>query len=263
MKTCGTQTRPQVKRVFQFIPLVFGALVTAACDSKSLANNKSIEMPEPVRASINGYKEIKFGSSFEDAIGKFGGDLFNSAAVSDCFKDIPLKGCSLMRNMKNTPFELKEGIPYTLSLSFNRKDKLTDIGLNYDREGDISRAQCLEIHERTLDWLVDDYGLMRGSKSKQDPGMENRTTAGKNAYGVASAKGGFFITQPMRTVSSASATDAENQPIPKWNDERYVSLLSTFIVVDGNPICNVNAELSEPEAVERASYVAESSASAE
>jgi hypothetical protein len=207
----------------------------------------------PQRAAITGYGPLTFGASFKDVITTLDSDLFNPVSVSECFKDLPLKGCYLSRNSEDIPFEMKEGVPYTLSLSFNKWDKLTDIGLGYDREEDISRADCMQIHERTLDWVSAAYGPMRVSAGGSEG--ENRYVRGKtrrgNLYEVSSLDGGFFVTSPMRTVSPNSSKAAETRPIPEWDQDRYVSILSTFIVVDGKPICNVDVKFSEPTSVER------------
>jgi hypothetical protein len=233
-------------------------LIIAACGSDPATSNNAQQMTAspPIPKSITGYGSLEFGSSFKNVISDLGGDLFNPVGVSECFKDLPLKGCRLSRNMENTPFEMKGGIPYTLSLAFNKWDKLTDVGLNYDREGDISRADWLQIHERTLDWVSGEYGSIRFSAAAPEADSQHarRKTARGNLYEVSSRDNQFFVTTPMRTISSALPTVAEKRPITQWNQERYVSILSTFIVVDSKPICSVNVDFSGPEAVERAVY---------
>lgn len=198
---------------------------------------------------IDGYAGIKFGASLNEALATFDVRLFNPAGLSDCLKDLPLKGCFLSGDREATPFQIKDGIPYRLTLSFNRLDKLTDIDLNYDREGDISRDQCLEMHERTLDWMVREYGAMRAASSKEGSD-EARTTPAKNPYFVGTGKDGFFVTRPMRTAANIEPVVAD-QPITKWDNRRYTSLLTHFLVVDGKPMCGVNVSFSEPESVER------------
>lgn len=231
------------------------ALALCGCNAAPPVQNAAepSNSANSARELLDGYGSIKFGSSFQDAIRTLGGSLFNSAAVSDCYRDLPLRGCYLSRNMSGTPFEMRDGIPYTLSLSFNRYDKLTDIGLDYDREGDITRADCLHIHERTLDWVTREYGPMRFRSGTPEPTNQpaSHRTAGGNPYELGSGRDGFFVTAPMRTVSPDTAEGNQTRPITRWDGARYVSLLSTFIMVDGNPICSINVDFSEPEPVER------------
>lgn len=230
--------------------MFLAALVTSACD-QSVESNNSVTFDRA--PPLKGYEGIEFGSSFNDALGSLGGDLFNSAAVSDCFRDLPLRGCYLSRNTEGRPYQIKDGIPYTLSLSFNRFDRLTDIGLKYDREGEISRADCLGIHERTLDWVTREFGPLRFHHQGVEPNIEQerRGTSAGNLYEVGSTANRFFVTAPMRTSSATMEPGQERRPIPEWDNERYVSLISTFIIVDGTPICSVNVDFREPASVER------------
>ena len=180
--------------------------------------------------------------------------MFNPAAVSECFKELPLRGCLLSRNMNDVPYEMKDGIPYTLSLGFNRRDKLTDIGLHYDREGGISFDQCIEIHGRTLDWLTRDFGPLRAQMRSVERGTEIRKTPDGTSFPVWFGKDRSFIAGPMRTVANIVPTPVEKQPITTWDKDRYVSLLTHFIIVGGKPICGVVAEFQEPVTVERDRY---------
>jgi len=224
--------------------------ILAACgsgaDAQGSGNTQNAADPPQ---EINGYAGIEFGTSLNEALATLDVRLFNPAGLRDCLKDLPLKGCFLSGDSEAAPFQIKDGIPYRLTLSFNRLDKLTDVDLNYDREGDISRDQCLEMHERTLDWMVREYGDMRAASSQEGPD-EARTSPAKNSYFVGTGKDGFFVTRPMRTAANVEPTVAE-QPITKWDNRRYASLLTYFIVVDGKPMCGVNVSFSEPESVER------------
>ncbi len=226
------------------------SLLTLACEKPLTAESGDGHRASTTTQPLEGYGTIKFGSTFQEAISAVGADLFNSVSVSECFKDLPLKGCYLSRNSDAQPYRIIEGIPYTLSLSFNRFDKLTDIGMNYDREKDISQSDCLNLHERTLDWLAKEYGQFR-FPTKQKEQIQRLVTPARNVYEVWTNSNGSAITSPMRTVSSSTPTALEEQPIVKWDSKRYVSLLTTFIVVGGSPICSVNVDFSEPVSVER------------
>ena len=232
------------------VGVILGAALLTACNSAPAANNKLAQTNQTKGGSIEGYGGVKFGSSFMDAIGTLGGEMFNPVAVSECFQDLPLKGCYLSSNTDGALFEVRDGVPYKLTLSFNRYDKLTDIGLSYSREGDISKADCLSIHERTLDWLAREYGQLRFPEETK-PSTELRKTAGGIVYQVWQDEKGSLISSPMRTVTSPVRTGVEEEPIPNWNNDRYVSLLSHFIIVNGTPMCEVGVDFKEPKSVER------------
>ncbi|HQS98606.1 MAG: hypothetical protein B7X90_14970 [Novosphingobium sp. 17-62-19] len=225
------------------------SILTACGSGADAQGSGSTQNAADNQQEIEGYAGIKFGTSLNEALASLEVRLFNPASLNECLKDLPLKGCFLSGDREAAPFQIKDGIPYRITLSFNRLDKLTDVDLNYDRDGDISRDQCLEMHERTLDWMVREYGTMRASFSQEGPD-EARTTPAKNSYYVGSEKDGFLVTRPMRTAAKAEPNVA-NQPITKWDNRRYASLLTHFIVVDGKPMCGVNVSFSEPESVER------------
>ncbi|MGE3745166.1 MAG: hypothetical protein AB7G25_05540 [Sphingomonadaceae bacterium] len=209
------------------------------------------DMAEAARLqAIDGYGGIKLGSTFNEVLAITGSSLFNRVGLGDCVNDLPLKGCILTENMQNTPFDIKDGIPYTLVLDFNKRDQLTDISLHYDRAGGITAEQCMEIHERTLDWLTPIYGRLHIGPSNNKSDVETRRTAKGNVYRVGKSAG-FLITTAMRTARAPIPANAGEMPISKWNGERYLWLGSRFIVLSGQPMCSVRAQFSEPDSVER------------
>jgi len=229
---------------------VVAGLILTACGSGAGQKDGGNEQNLSNRyQEINGYAGIEFGTSLSEALGNLDVRLFNSVGLSECLKDLPLKGCFLSGDREAAPFQIKDGIPYRLTLSFNRLDKLTDIDLSYDREGDISRDQCIEMHERTLDWMAREYGEMQ-APSTQERLNEARRTPANNSYFIEIGDAGSFVTRPMRTTQNAK-TAAADQPITKWDNRRYASLLTYFIIVDGKPMCGVNVSFREPESVER------------
>lgn len=92
-----------------------------------------------------------------EAVGSVGSERFNPSGMKECLEDLPLKGCFLSPDTDAEPFVIEDGIPYKLSLDFNKYDRLTDIGLSYRREGQITRTECLSIHERALDWVNNQF----------------------------------------------------------------------------------------------------------
>jgi hypothetical protein len=232
------------------VTLALGAISLGACNSNvSSAVTPSLS---PTFTPIDGFRDIKFGTSFKDLIGSMDvSDVFNPFGLRDCFKDLPLKGCFLSADDHDRPYDLIDGIPYTLSVSFNRLDKLTDVDLGYRREGDITKEQCLSIHGRTVDWVAKDYGRLteRTGDDSDGKGVEQRSTPAKTAYRIHSAPSGSFVTSFMRT--GATVTTKRDLPITAWDNHRYVSTLTSFIVVDGKAFCDVTVGFSEPATVER------------
>src|SRR3546814_9755483 len=102
--------------------------------------------------------------SFAESTGLTGLSRFNPAAVKGCLLELAVRGCYLTPDNNLISYTSVDGIPYTLALSFNRFDKLTDISLKYEREmiddpdQKMSLEDCRAIHERTADWLVKDFG---------------------------------------------------------------------------------------------------------
>lgn len=229
------------------------ASILTGCGSGAATSNET-EQPAaetPAAKPLEGYAGIKFGSSFTEAVADHSGQL-SSYALSECLKDLPIKGCFLSNGSDSSHFQIREGIPYYLNLSFNKFDKLTDIALVYDREGGISRSDCLSIHERTLDWLVREYGKLYAPS--YDPDVKPQSTPAGNRYLISGSGKPDFVTMPMRTLSAQPTAAVLKKPITKWDRNRYVSLLSWYIVTDGEPHCRVTVDFSEPESVPRRVY---------
>ena len=225
------------------------ALAISACNATSPTGANEVGTGETKGRSIEGYGDLKFGATFTDATAQVGSDRFNPVALRECLDDLPLKGCFLSPDTDAAPFVIEGGIPFQLTLSFNKFDRLTDIELSYSKEGEVSREECLSLHERTLDWLTRQYGKFYYSPTNE-PATTRKTSDG-NTYSVGGTRPGFFVTLPARAMPSPPSAGVRTKPIPFWNDERYVSLLSHFIISGGTPNCAVSVSFSEPEKVER------------
>lgn len=237
----------QLRRWRKLATFLAAVPALSACDA---APSKPAHEQRAERQPLEGYGALKFGSSFRDAITNVGSDRFNPWGFNECLDDMPLKGCFLSPDTDAAPFVIEGGIPYKLMLDFNKYDRLTDIGLRYDREGEITREECLSIHARTVDWVTRQYGPLWASVGKE-PRITEKTTPGGNKYLLGDVPRESFVTTPMRTFSSPPPAELRKKPITQWDNERYVSLLSHFIVVDGKPMCGVSLDFNEPESVER------------
>lgn len=244
------------------------AAILSACSNEPSANananaNDEASTTQPKYTPIGEYKGVKLGSSFEDIIGSVDSDLFNPYGLKECFRDIALRGCGLSRKSDDTMFDMKGGVPYTLKLSFNRNDKLTDIGLNYHREERISGKQCRDIFARTVDWVALDYGPLTyhrtGEKAEakgEKDNIEAKTPAGNIYAFLKPDREGSYVTQFMHLTSEKVNRKAVGGKTEVATTNRGISLFSSFIVVDGKPICDVDLEFREPDTVERLIYEA-------
>lgn len=229
-----------------------GLLLLSACGpAQPGASTQSAPTPSPSFKPIDGFGEIKLGISFEEAMAKADPDLFNPYGLKECFSDLPIRGCSLHGD-EGKVFVMRESIPYGLDLSFNRLGKLTDIGIDYDREGAITGAQCRDIFGRTLDWVAAEYGPL------VDQQATDGNVTGKSPGGIVYAylqpnKEGNFVGQIVRPRSHRE----ENRPINGKNNfvslNRSLYVLMTYIVVS-KPKCSIHVSIHEPSSVERYVY---------
>ena len=240
--------------------LILAAASLVACESKPGAN-EAADAQEHNRKPIEGYADLKFGMTLMEALAQTGSERFNSYGLKLCLDDLPLKGCFLSPDSDAAPYLIEGGIPYKLGLDFNKFDKLTDIRLSYDREGKTSFDECLSLHERTLDWLTKRYGEFPLQIDAKDP-LEPRKTPSGVPYLLGRTKGGSFVSGSTRTAPARLPLSVRRKPITEWDSERYIWLLSHYIVVDGKPMCHVGIEFSEPESIERRPAMEEASYSA-
>lgn len=101
---------------------------------------------------------------------------------------------------------MRDGIPYKLSLEFNKFGVLVSIGAEFERAGYISKLECLEISEREIDNMVSDYGRL----TFQTPNLNDndisaatpRETPAGNIYAVLFSEGEQFRLLPLRSEPS-------------------------------------------------------------
>jgi hypothetical protein len=222
-------------------------MTLAGCDAAPSANENTTQ---PSHEPLKGYANLKFGSTLMEALGETGTERFNAYGLKECLDDMPLKGCFLSPDSDAAPFLIEAGIPYKLGLDFNKFDKLTDIRLSYDREGNITFDECLSLHERTLDWLTKQYGQLRESINPKEKTEQRKTPAG-NTYSLWRSEDGHFGTSFMRTAPATLPDSVRQKPTPEWDNERYLDLFSHYLVMDGKSICSIGFEFKEPKSVER------------
>jgi len=179
-------------------------------------------------ATLDGYDHIKFGVSFTDIIGIMGSDLFNPVSVSECAENMPIDGCSLYRREDSSFFTMQAGIPYALELAFSKFDKLFRIGLVYNREGNISKAQCLEVLGRSIDWASKQYGEFKFGYSDKKSMILAKSPEGRK-FEIGATDSDFFFGTVDR----------------KYEGKRNIEVMGTFINVDGVPMCSVAVHFND------------------
>lgn len=235
------------------------AICLAGC-GQAQVDNSAAPTPHPTYKAVGEFKGIELGSSFEEVISTVDADLFNPYGLKECFQEIALRGCFLSRKSDDTIFEMRSGVPYALKLSFNRFDKLTDLGLNYHREGKISADQCRDIFARTIDWVAQDYGPVthrnpseRSGERPEEGNVVAKTPDGNEYAYLKPHSDGSYVTKFINLASETVVNDSAKDK-GRVLTSRGVSLFSSYIVVNDKPICDVDLEFVEPDRVERRIY---------
>jgi hypothetical protein len=215
------------------------ALLASSCGTQSdKSPSGTTGSPKRPEQPLDGYAGLKFGMSFNDALSIAPPSSFNPASLKDCLVELAIRGCLLGAGDNLTPYRTVAGIPYGIKLAFNRFDKLTDISLTYVRESiedpdqRISSPDCISIHERTLDWLTDEFGqgFVPLDKSK----ILNAKTLKGNGY--------------YRDPKSPTFVLVSEKKLPKG---RTILLNSFFLDTGGETSCNIEVTFGEPQSVER------------
>lgn len=230
---------------------LIGMAILAGCNASPLPpKSEEAGVGEPKVKPIDGYEDIKFGQGFNEVMAAHGG-VFDPYYVRSCYKNLAINGCSLSTPRDGPPFQMIDGIPYRLTVRFNKFDKVTDIQLQYIREGSgINGDDCRSIHERTLDWLTRDYGKFYSPNYDLKGAKLSRTPAGNTYFTGPQDESGSWVSIFARTYAGVPSPEVLKKPLTKWDGRRYAESFTTFIVASGNH-CEVQAEFSEPESVPR------------
>lgn len=197
---------------------------------------------------LEGFGGVQLGSTFEEAIIAAPPDLFNPYGLSKCLNDMPIRGCFLSPRDEKAAFRRIDGIPYGLQLEFNRFGALTDIAMKftrrreYDAEGNIvaaniTKLECTNIIERTIDWVTAEYGALSRDRPKE-PGTREAKTEKGNAYWIQESNDGSGL-MAVGAIKMARG--------------RRVGVFAHFLILNGEPDCDVSVSFAEAEEVERRS----------
>jgi hypothetical protein len=196
--------------------------------------------------SLDGYAGLRLGSTFEEAMAIVPPRIFNPFGLKECLEDMPIKGCFLSPTDDFAIFKRVEGIPYTVQLEFNRFGALTDITLKFLRQNrydadlnmtksPMTKAECADIMERTIDWVVKDYGQFERYNSEK-------------AEKIARTKSGNSYLLKRSTDDRGFEAFGE----VKMDAGRTVSMMSHFIILgEFGPFCSISVSFEEASNVER------------
>ncbi len=219
--------------------ICIAAALTASCSPSGAEVERG-------QRQLDGYAGLALGSSLDEALLVASPSQFNPYGLKECLDDMPLRGCFMSPENESTTFRRVDGIPYGLQLEFNRLGALTDITLKfvrrrtYDRElnpipATIKKSECSDIVERTIDWVTAEYGSLAVTRPK-DPKTQAATTPKGNAYWMQSSTDGSGF------VATGEA--------PMKNG-RSVGLFAHFLMLDGEPDCDLSVSFEDAETVER------------
>jgi len=208
-------------------------LCISACGCDASTKNSS-----PV---LDGYGSFKFGESFDEALVDVSPSYFSSYTLADCLRRKAVRGCVLRPKDNLTSFTTLAGVPYTIELSFNRLDHLTDIELSFSRdtmdspEEKTTVSECRQIHERALDWAVKTYGAFNSRRPNGKVDGQIAKTLNGNSYEISASPQESFVAGASREFPGG----------------RSIVLLSSFIPTDDETSCRVGITFGDADVVER------------
>jgi hypothetical protein len=165
----------------------------------------------------------------EQALGVAPPDLFNPVGLADCLSNMATTGCYLHPRDRTSLFQAKAGIPYSVKLDFSKSNQLYIISLGYDGLDKITGDQCLEIYERSLDWVAAEYGTLVNNNRLKAENFEDHVTPGGHRHRIALNPSGDFVGSMER----------------RFSGNRIVSPIVYYIEGRGEPSCWVDVEFRD------------------
>ncbi len=132
--------------------IAIAALPLLGCQSQAAGQDV-----EPEAVNVGG---LVLGQSFNEVVSIVGVSSFNHVAMRECLSELPIRGCFLSRSEFATPLVIASGVPLNAQVTLNSDDQLVNLSLIYDFSGDVSRAECVNVAERVLAWVEQEYGAL-------------------------------------------------------------------------------------------------------
>lgn len=248
----------------------FLATIAAALMSSSLPSCAAQDVEQDFtrgedRADVAGIQSFTLGSKFEDIFPALDDGYFSPIALQVCYEELSLFGCAIgPLTTTQRPYYVSNGIPYKLTLEFNKFGVLVVVRSSYDVGGGISGPECLEITERVIDKVGSEYG----SLTFQTPVLANpdssfdldaatiRETPAGNRYAVMFKEGedgpgnSWFHLLPLFSAPSLGFQGGASEN-NFWDENRFVSVSGGYRLSEehgietGSP-CSVGFSLNEP-----------------
>ena len=130
-----------------------------------------------------------------------------------------------------------------MSASIKKHNKLTDVGLRYQRSTSedpdqrVSEQDCLAVHDRTVDWVSREFRQLDAPYANGGETKPNANTKAGNPYHLSNQG------PEMAFLASGRA---------EMDAGRYITVMSHYIVLDGESIsCDVGVDFSDADNIER------------
>jgi hypothetical protein len=159
--------------------------------------------------ALNGYGDLILGMSYDEALSRTSVSIFNPVGVLECMAQRAIKGCMLSPENSLNSYKTIDGVPYALSLEFNKFDALTDIELSYERSSShseyekVSKSECLSIAGRTIDSAWGLFGEFQADHAGEH-GVISRKTPNGHTY-LSSDSSGFLGSMSLKGQSGRRA----------------------------------------------------------
>ncbi|MFC3712276.1 hypothetical protein ACFOMD_06825 [Sphingoaurantiacus capsulatus] len=226
--------------------------IVAGCSPEAPQQEKRQEVvAAPRPASVTGWEDYKFGMSFDEAVTARSDVEWNAVSFVECRPEMATKGCYLVSDDRETYLPLIDGIAFSPNLTFNARGKLISVALDFDEEGEVTKSQCLDILERTIDRISSTYGPI--DYWRERPGVDGEERGWKKVVAKTAAGNAYryglqvadddYVTTPMRTHRPDSVPLDSDRPITEWGSGPYVTVFSHLITLGrGNRSCSVNID---------------------
>lgn len=179
------------------------------------------------RSDIEGFGPLRFGMSFEEAMGAVANGTFNPAGVARCADTLALRGCLLNRRTGPQFDVIEASIPYKFAAKIGRDNKLYDITLWFDPEAKLSRDECVAMLEATVDWSWPEKAQ---TNTKLEISAEYEWRKSPKGVRFPMSRQGDFATVFMPEEGSGVAR----------------AYFAHFLTIDGKPACNVSVSFTVP-----------------
>jgi hypothetical protein len=223
-------------------------LAAAACADVGSANHQTRSEAAAQVRPVNGWGPLQFEMNLQEAVAALPTIKWNSVSLRECREEMAFKGCFLVSDKESSSLPTLSGISFAPNLTFDRRGRLTKIDLGYDRERRGTSEQCLEVFETAASGVAAAYGTVteqpagpRTGKNSELPAVR-RSPAGLSYTLHYRLRDGTYVSPVLRSHAPSPVPREPRAAAAEWDRRSHVSLMSTFLFVDGRPYCLVNVD---------------------